>query len=134
MVVLCLRRGFAVLADKSFHSSLGVDEFLFTGKERMTIGADLCCDPFLGGTGLKLVSARTSYCTFHIPGMNTFLHLQRSFVARAASFSVAGGSFSTLLHLGIAYYTIKVLPEQQGGSDSSYRSVLLMASRNSRLL
>jgi hypothetical protein len=66
---------FFVFFPESLDSTRGVDKFLFTGKKRMTFGADFNTDIRFGRTDLYLIAACTSYARFMVLRMNSVFHV-----------------------------------------------------------
>ena len=66
---------FFVFFPESLDSTRGVDKFLFTGKKRMTFGADFNTDIRFGRTDLYLIAACTSYARFIVFRMNSVFHV-----------------------------------------------------------
>lgn len=65
----------AVFLLKLLYSTGTVDEFLFSGKERMALRTDLDSDLAFGGSGFKGISACTCDLALIIVRMYIFLHL-----------------------------------------------------------
>jgi hypothetical protein len=64
-----------VLAAEPFDASRGVDQFLFTRKERVAGGTDFDFDVPGGGTGFDNVSAGAGDFGQFVLGVDTFFHL-----------------------------------------------------------
>jgi hypothetical protein len=64
-----------VSATESLDTSLGVNQLLFAGEERMTVGANVNRYLFSGGTGFYPVSARARYRYIVVLGMHVLLQL-----------------------------------------------------------
>jgi hypothetical protein len=60
---------------KLFHPSGTVDEFLFSGKKRVALGANFHPDFIFGGSGFKGIAAGTDYLAFFIIRMDIFSHI-----------------------------------------------------------
>jgi len=66
---------FFIFFPEALNSTGSVDKFLFTGKERMTFGANFNTDIGPGRTDLYLIAACTSYARFSVIRMNSVFHL-----------------------------------------------------------
>jgi hypothetical protein len=65
----------AVATFKTLYSPCGIDQLLFTGKKRMTGGADLGINLLTRGTGLEHVATQTLNGGIGIHRVDTFFHL-----------------------------------------------------------
>jgi hypothetical protein len=59
---------------EAFDAAGGVDEFLFTGEERMALVADIDADAGLGAAGHESVAAGAVDAAGHITGMGFLFH------------------------------------------------------------
>ena len=59
---------------EAINASASVNQLLFTGVERMALGADINLHLFLGGAGLKCFTAYAANDAFAVLGMDVFLH------------------------------------------------------------
>jgi len=64
----------AILGFKLFHSTGGVNQLLFAGKERVAAGANLHVDVFDGGPGLNHIPAGAGNGGLVIFGVYAFFH------------------------------------------------------------
>jgi hypothetical protein len=67
--------GKIVFAFETIYTTASVNEFLFTGEERVAVGADLNTECLLHGTGFELVTACTSNFYDVVVRMNSLFHL-----------------------------------------------------------
>jgi hypothetical protein len=65
----------AVAPLETLYTASGIHQFLFTGKKRMTGGADLGIDLLARGSGLKRVATQALNGGFGIHRVDTFFHL-----------------------------------------------------------
>jgi len=65
----------AVAPFETLYTASGIHQFLFTGKKRMTGGADLGIDLLARGSGLKHVATHTLNGGIGIHRVDTFFHL-----------------------------------------------------------
>ena len=66
-------------ASELINTSAGINEFLLTGKERMTLGADVNADfVALCGTSSECLAASANNFCFNIVGMDCFFHYTNS--------------------------------------------------------
>jgi hypothetical protein len=63
-----------ILSIEPFDTSGGIDQFLLSGEERMTLGADFQVDLRFGRTGLKRLTACALNGRFDVSRMNIRLH------------------------------------------------------------
>ena len=59
---------------EAINASASVNQLLFTGVERMALGADINLHLFLRGAGLKCFTAYAANDAFAVLGMDVFLH------------------------------------------------------------
>ena len=64
----------AELLVEAADTSAGIDHFLLTGVEGVTLGADFHLDVLLGRTSLDHVTAGTGNGSLVVLGMDSFLH------------------------------------------------------------
>jgi hypothetical protein len=74
---------FAVSPLEALDASGGINQFLLSGKERVTGRAHFQPDIGLGGAGFKFVTASAGYQHFVIFGMNRFFHFNLVFRAHS---------------------------------------------------
>ena len=65
---------------EAVNTSAGINKFLFAGKERMTVRANVKTDLFFSGTGLKLVTAGALNGGLYVFRMKSFFQLRHPFL------------------------------------------------------
>ena len=83
ILFFCLFLKFLVFFSKSFNTSGCIHQFLFTGKKRMALGADLNTDIFAGGAHRHNIAAGAFNICFRILRMNIRFHFFQPPVKRS---------------------------------------------------
>ena len=79
---------FAVALVESIDTSCGIDQFLFSGKERVTRRTNFDVQvTFLGGASLKGLATRAGYRDFNVFWMNSWFHFVTLYRRHHAAFS-----------------------------------------------
>jgi hypothetical protein len=65
---------FLILLHKLLYPSFGIDELLLSGKEGMTVGANIHMDIWLGRTRMNGVATGTDNRGFDVFGVQLLLH------------------------------------------------------------
>lgn len=74
-LLLCCQLNLGIFAPEPINSAGCIDQSLFAGKKRMTIGADFYLNHLFGGPSSKCVSAGALYFSLVVLGVDSRFHL-----------------------------------------------------------